>query len=157
EPACGAESVDRTHQPDVGAGRAAEGVALAQLCMASRAGARGADSSNAEEGGIMTAAFLAAAALSMGPDTTATVRDKVREAVRYEELVEQGPGVVIRGRASLMGGEGEYSLVFDGAGRFALETAGPLSRTLAFDGNKAWEIDFQGTPRVLELGDRASG
>lgn len=105
----------------------------------------------------MIPALLAAAAVSVTPDTTAAVLDRVRQALRYQGMAQQASGVLIRGKSSLMGGEGDYSLVFDGAGRFALETTGRLGRTLAFDGTTAWEIGFQGTPRVLELGDRANG
>jgi hypothetical protein len=103
----------------------------------------------------MTIALFAAAALAMGPDDTAAVLARVRDAVHYPALAKQPAGIMVRGTSSLMGEDGEYSLVFDGDGRFAFEVSSRLPRTLAFDGTTAWEVDFQGLPRVLELGDRA--
>lgn len=105
----------------------------------------------------MTAAMLAAAALSLGPDDTPAVLARVREALHDRALSAQSAGIMVRGRAKAMGEEGDYSLVFDAQGRFAMEVSSRLPRTLAFDGKTAWEVDFQGTRRVLELGDRAKG
>jgi hypothetical protein len=61
------------------------------------------------------------------------------------------------GRATAYGVEGSYTLAFDGEGRFVARTDSVLPMISGFDGQTAWEVDWNGLPRVLELEDLDSG
>ena len=62
--------------------------------------------------------------------------------------------VVLRGTSRFMGTDGRFTLAFDAEGRFVETIEGPISRTSGFDGDSAWEIDWNGIPRDLKLGER---
>jgi predicted aspartyl protease len=62
--------------------------------------------------------------------------------------------VVLRGTSRFMGTDGRFTLAFDAEGRFVETIEGPISRSSGFDGDSAWEVDWNGIPRDLELGER---
>jgi predicted aspartyl protease len=83
------------------------------------------------------------------------VLERAREAHGFSALRERGGAVVVRGRAQLMGTEAEQTIVFDARGRLVQTFEGPLPMAQGCDGTTAWNVDWTGTPRTLELGDRS--
>lgn len=78
--------------------------------------------------------------------------ERAREAIgRPEALVRAS------GRATAYGVEGAYTLVFDADGRYVARTESVLATSSGSDGVTAWEVDWNGLPRVLELEDYDSG
>jgi len=99
---------------------------------------------------FVSVAGLAAAQTQSGVQIAgASALDRVREALG-EPLV----GVVtIEGRATFLGEEGRYQSAFDGSGRFRSRLESALGVAGGYDGTTAWEVDWNGMPRVQELGD----
>ena len=88
----------------------------------------------------------------------ATSRDEslinIRHALGIENLVNLDDGLTLTGQVEYFGTTGEYEYTFDATGRNLEHLDGPMTLTLGFDGETAWERDWNGTGRVLELGDR---
>lgn len=62
--------------------------------------------------------------------------------------------VVLRGTSRFMGTDGRFTLAFDAEGRFVETIEGSISHSTGFDGDSAWEVDWNGIPRDLKLGER---
>lgn len=73
---------------------------------------------------------------------------------RAREALGRPTGVVLaEGRSEALGVEGRYTLAFDGRGRYRTQIKSPLGTSGGFDGKTAWQTDWNGLPRVLELED----
>ena len=59
-----------------------------------------------------------------------------------------------RGSASFLGAEGDFVLELYPGGGFRRAVGGALPETLASDGEEAWQSDWSGLARPLELGER---
>lgn len=79
---------------------------------------------------------------------------EAREALGWQRVLDH-PGVVrVRGAARTRGTDAQQTDVFDGRGRSFQSFVGPLPSSAGWDGETCWAVDWTGTPRVLELGDR---
>lgn len=79
-----------------------------------------------------------------------------RAALGWDRL-ERHPGLVrVTGSARMLGTDARQTELFDGRGRWLQSFEGPLGSSSGFDGETAWSVDWNRTPRVLELGDRDS-
>lgn len=79
----------------------------------------------------------------------------VRTATGAARLADYPDGVRLTGPAELFGNSVRATLRFDAAGRFVREIDGPIPYAVGWDGSEAWQVEFSGRPRRLELGERA--
>ena len=96
---------------------------------------------------------LAVAAPALGTSTDAALRS-LRTATGIESIRDLDNGLAVSGDGVFRGSQGTYALSFDQHGRFAEAFSGALSMTTGYDGQVAWEVDWNQTPRALDLGDR---
>src|SRR5215212_5762357 len=78
---------------------------------------------------------------------------RVRVAVGYERLRAHRTGVLAEGTARVGGLDSKLTLLFTPDGHFRTDIEGPLGSVTGFDGSAAWELDWSGMPRLLELED----
>lgn len=81
---------------------------------------------------------------------------RARRAIGWEHLAPAGSAVRVRGAARFLGTDAEQTILFDGQGRFWQSFEGDLVQQSGLDGDTAWVVDWTGTSRVLELGERAN-
>jgi predicted aspartyl protease len=79
--------------------------------------------------------------------------ERTRAALGSDKLTA-GTVCVLSGKSRFMGTDGRFTLAFDAEGRFIETIEGPISRSTGFDGDSAWEIDWNGIPRELLMGER---
>lgn len=95
----------------------------------------------------------AAPAMAQGTPPEADVLARVRAAIGYERLRARKNGVLAEGTARVGGLDSKLTLLFTPDGRFRTDIEGPLGSVTGFDGKDAWELDWSGMPRPLELED----
>ncbi len=100
---------------------------------------------------LMFSSALWAPAVLAGPDDAQVVLAQARAALGLDHRPAAGVRVV--GTADFLGTNAPYTLIFGGH-NFISTIDGPLSMTSAFDGQTAWERDWNKTQRILPLGDR---
>jgi hypothetical protein len=100
----------------------------------------------------LTALLAAVAPLASAPDVAAIVAE-VRAALGREVSVAAGGALRLFGSMSCQGTDARFELIFDERGRFLTRTEGPLPERTGYDGEVAWERDWNDSPRVLEMGD----
>lgn len=84
------------------------------------------------------------------------VLGQARDAIGWDRVVAHSGAVEVFGDARMRGTEARQRILFDGRGRRLQTFEGPLPTKGGFDGDTEWTVDWTGTPRVLELGDRAN-
>ncbi len=94
---------------------------------------------------------LWAPAVVAGPEDAQAVLVEARAALGLDH--RSAAGVRAVGTADFLGTNAPYTLLFGGQS-FISTIDGPLSMTSAFDGQTAWERDWNKTQRILPLGDR---
>ena len=104
---------------------------------------------------LLAARESTAQAAATAPDVTGTLQS-VREALGWDELQGRGGLIRVTGSAHMLGTEARQVDLFDSAGRFVQSFDGELGSSTGFDGATAWNVDWNRTPRVLELGNRDS-
>ena len=105
---------------------------------------------------LLLASELGAQEPPVSTDPVVEAVQAAQEALGASAFARQPQGILIRGDCRFLESDGEFELVLDAKGRFRFTIRGPLSRTTGFDGTMSWEVDWTGTPRVLELGDHES-
>ena len=78
---------------------------------------------------------------------------RVRTAVGYQRLRARRNGLLAEGTTRVGGLDSKLTLLFTPDGRFRTDVEGPLGSVTGFDGSAAWELDWSGMPRPLELED----
>jgi hypothetical protein len=104
-------------------------------------------------GNTSTARAGSSAAPRATTASAAQVLERVRAAVGYERLRRRADGYAAEGTARFRGLDAKYTLLFAPDGRFREDLSGPLGGASGFDGATAWEVDWTGMPRTLELED----
>lgn len=99
--------------------------------------------------------FVAASFFAVGSDVAQVLAD-AREALGWD-AVERAAAVRVRGDARLLGTAALQTELFDARGRWVQTFEGPLPQQAGSDGTTQWSVDWSGTPRVMELGDRVRG
>jgi hypothetical protein len=98
---------------------------------------------------LCTAILGALAPLTSGQDT-GEILANVRAAIGRGA---EGGAVRVHGSMSYQGTDAHYELIYDGRGRFLQRIEGPVPEVHGYDGETAWERDWNDSPRVLEFGD----
>lgn len=99
---------------------------------------------------VITSVLLVGAMVGSGH---ATEIERSRAALGTDKI-NTNTVVVLRGTSRFMGTDGRFTLAFDAEGRFVETIEGPISHSSGFDGDSAWEVDWNGIPRDLKLGER---
>lgn len=79
---------------------------------------------------------------------------RVREAIGAPPWES---GAMVSGAIRFSGTDSRFSIIFDREGRYVQEIDGPLPTRSGFDGERAWEQDWNGVLRTLHLGERHAG
>ena len=87
-------------------------------------------------------------------DALHAILDHARTALGVERLAGFKHPLRLRGRATLTGIEGDYSLTYGADGRFIQEFRGPISSIQAHDGETTWLLQPTGASVEVELADR---
>lgn len=91
------------------------------------------------------------AALTLCSMVTAQETSQLEVLLAQARAAKSKP-VRCKGSAEFYQAKHEFEFAFDGTGRFALTLFGPMGRTSAFDGNRAWQVDDRaGIPYDLDL------
>lgn len=99
---------------------------------------------------LIIVAAVAPASAQSAPSTVEAL-GRVRAAIGYERLRARRTGVLAEGTARVGGLDSRLTLLFTPDGRYRSDIEGPLGSVTAFDGSAAWELDWSGMPRPLEL------
>ena len=86
------------------------------------------------------------------PDT-AQLMDDVRTAVGWNALIANAP-LEVSGRTDFRGTNSQFQLVFDRTDRFLDRIEGLVPQITGFDGERCWQVGFQGILRSLVLSER---
>lgn len=82
------------------------------------------------------------------------VLEKVHEATGIDTLRNHRTGLQLVGKGEYVGNAVRVTSTFDAQGRFVRRMEGPVDYAIGFDGALAWQLEFAGFPRPLELGEK---
>lgn len=86
--------------------------------------------------------------------TAETPLTRISAGLYATKSVPAPAGIIITGEVDFMGVTGPYRAVLSRDGRFVQELGGPLPQVYGFDGETAWDRDWNGSTRVLHLKER---
>jgi hypothetical protein len=86
-------------------------------------------------------------------DDIAACINRMREALKLNNLERQVGNIILEGEAVNAGADGTFRLTFAWDGRFVRRLETPLSETAGFDGVAGWMVDWTGMPRTLGPGE----
>ncbi len=82
------------------------------------------------------------------------VLENVRKATGIDALRNHPTGLQMIGKGQYVGNAVRVTSTFDAQGRFVRRMDGPVDYAIGFDGSVAWQLEFAGFPRQLELGEK---
>lgn len=82
------------------------------------------------------------------------VLENVRKATGINALRDHPTGLQIVGKGQYVGNAVRVVSTFDAQGRFVRRMEGPVDYAIGYDGSVAWQLEFAGFPRQLELGEK---
>lgn len=98
--------------------------------------------------------FAPAVAAQAEAPAVGALLERANAALGWDRVVAHPGTVRVTGAARTRGTHALQTERFDGRGRWLQTFEGPLPGQGGFDGETYWSVDWTGTPRRLDLGDR---